>query len=137
MGIRHLPVYANGSHLTFWWYKTDAGPIGPTSSTPVKADLWRNQQKTEDSLQNMRTGWQYKMGWAAYNNHIPVRLKQLSEAGVATLFVYANFADALGNKYGLDHDWSEQHINAIIPESLRQIVRVSNGTEGALEQNAT
>ena len=56
--VRHLPVNLNGSHLLFWWLKTDAGPIGPTQMAPVAADLMANQQKTMDSLTNMRTGWE-------------------------------------------------------------------------------
>ena len=73
--IRHLPVELNGSHLMFWWLKTDAGPIGPTHMVPVAADLAANEQKTIDSLLNMRTGWEVKMAWSAYNELIPGRLK--------------------------------------------------------------
>jgi pimeloyl-ACP methyl ester carboxylesterase len=52
--IRHLPIYANGSHLTSAWFKPDGGPIGPTSSIPVASDLAENEQKTVDWLVDMR-----------------------------------------------------------------------------------
>ena len=40
--IRHLPINVNGSHLAYWWVRPDAGPIGPTHSGPVAADLLAN-----------------------------------------------------------------------------------------------
>ena len=135
--VRHLPIVLNGSHLLFWWTKPDAGPIGPTSMAPVEADLNANEQKTIDALLNLRTGWQFKKAWSAYNDLIPGRLADLVRANVSALFIDAGFADWLGNHYGLDKDWSRAHINAIIPDSLRTNVEISNATEGALEQNAT
>ena len=87
--IRHLPVNLNGSHLLFWWNKPDAGPIGPTKMAPVAADLMANQQKTMDSLSMMRTGWQFKMGYTAYNDLIPGRLADLVHAGVRPLCIGA------------------------------------------------
>jgi pimeloyl-ACP methyl ester carboxylesterase len=59
--VRHLPIFQNGSHMTFWWFKPDAGPIGPTSTTPAPSDLWANEQKSVDALLALRTGWQIKM----------------------------------------------------------------------------
>jgi len=135
--IRHMPKYQNGSHLLDAWFRPDCGPLGPTSQVPAVEDLDRNEIKTIDWLLNTRTGWQFKMAWTAYNDDIIPRFKQLSAKGVKMLFLYAEYADALGNKYGLDHDWSEAHINAAVPEELRKISRVKNGTEGALEQNST
>lgn len=136
--IRHLPLYQNGSHLTFWWHKGDAGPVGPTDYKVVaKEDLVTNEQKTVDSLVNMRTGWQFKMGWSHYNDQIIPTFKQLVQANVKTLFLYGSAADYIGNLYGLDHDWSDAHIKAVIPEHLRVTSEILNGTEGALQQNAT
>lgn len=132
-----MPVELNGSHLLFWWLKTDAGPIGPSRMAPVKADLAANEQKTIDSLLQMRTGWQVKMAWSAYNELIPGRLEDLVAARVRSLFIDAGFADWLGNKYGLDKNWSRAQINGIIPQALRSNYEISNATEGAFEQNAT
>jgi len=135
--IRHLPIHADGSHLISAWFKPDGGPIGPSSSIPVASDLAENEQKTVDWLVALRTGWQFKKGWTAYNDKIIPRMVQLANASVKTLFIYGTYVDALSNKYGLDHDWSEAHINAVLPSSLRDIVLVNNGTEGSLHQNAT
>jgi hypothetical protein len=77
------------------------------------------------------------MGWADYNDKIIPRVKQLAKSSVKTLFIYATFVDALANKYGLDHDWSEAQFNQAIPAAMRQIAVVNNGTEGTLHQNAS
>jgi hypothetical protein len=77
------------------------------------------------------------MGWTEYNDKIIPRMEQLVKASVKTLFIYATFVDALANKYGLDHDWSEAHFNAAVPATMREVVSVANGTEGSLHQNAT
>lgn len=140
--VRHLPVNLNGSHLLYWWGKPDGGPIGPTTllngtGGPVPADLLTNQQKTIDSLVAMRTGWEIKIAWSAYNSLIPSRLKDLVNAGVKQLYIDAGFADWLGNKYGLDKKWSRAQINAIVPPNLRVNYEVAHATEGAFEQNAT
>jgi pimeloyl-ACP methyl ester carboxylesterase len=147
--IRHLPLYANGSHLMYWWLKPDAGPIGPSNTSVVfPADVVANEQKTLDSLVNLRTGWQararrrsrtslearrsrgrlraarlrgrtqplaltagraahsvspqFKTGWSVYNDLIPGRLSALVRSGVRQLYLDAGWADALGDKYGLD-----------------------------------
>ena len=52
--IRHLPIYANGSHLISAWLKPDGGPIGPSSNIPVASDLAANEQKSVDWLISMR-----------------------------------------------------------------------------------
>lgn len=135
--IRHLPMFQNGSHVLDAWFRPDSGPLGPTSRVPTESDLQRNQVKTIDWLVNSRTGWEYKMAWSAYNDAIIPRFQQLVAKGIKMLFLYGEYADWLGNKYGLDHDWSEAHIDATVPEDLRQISRIQNGTEGSLEQNAT
>jgi len=136
--IRHLPLYANGSHLMYWWLKPDAGPIGPSNTSVVfPADVVANEQKTLDSLVNLRTGWQFKTGWSVYNDLIPGRLSALVRSGVRQLYLDAGWADALGDKYGLDKTWSRNQINAAVPATLRTNYVVANGTEGTLEQNAT
>jgi len=135
--IRHLPLHVNGSHLLYWWLKGDAGPIGPTSAYPVSADLATNEQKTVDSLISQRTGWEYKMAWTAYNDLIPGRLRDLVSAGVHQLYIDAGHADYIGNKYGLDKNWSVAQIAAIVPPKLLRHYEIADGTEGALEQNAT
>jgi len=135
--LHNLPVYANGSHLLRWWFSADAGPIGPSSQSPVAADLAANQQKTIDDLTIMATGWQFKMAWSGYNELIVPRFQNLARAGVKTLFIDAGYADYIFNTYGLDKNWSETHINEAIPPAQRKIVTIANATQGALQQNAT
>ena len=76
------------------------------------------------------------------SQHLPLsccrsRTQDLASANVKSLFIDAGFADWLGNKYGLDKDWSRAQINGIIPQALRTNYEISNATEGAFEQNAT
>lgn len=150
--IRHLHPAANGSHLVKFWYQPDAGPVSglcvftaQTDSERAKclgpregdADLEKNQQKTVDALLNMRTGWQFKMAWAAYNDKIATRLSLVSASNASILFMYGEAADALENMLGLDHDWSSFHLHAAVPEAQRTVKTIPDGTEGALQSNAT
>jgi len=134
--IRHPELYVNGSHLLKAWFAPDGGPIGP-SGKPVQKDLPANQVKAMDSMLNSRTGWQFKMGWTAWNYlHVP-RLLKLAALNVKFMFIYGTFTDGIMNKYGLDHDWSEAQFNKTVSASLRIVHRICGGTEGVLEQNTT
>mmetsp|Transcript_34626 Transcript_34626/g.92849 ORF Transcript_34626/g.92849 Transcript_34626/m.92849 type:complete len:343 (+) Transcript_34626:39-1067(+) len=145
--IRHLQPAANATHLVKFWYQPDAGPVNGLCMFAAQTDseragcldpdLERNQQKTVDALLNMRTGWQFKMAWTAYNDKVATRLSHVSAANASVLFMYGEAADALQNKFGLDHDWSAAHLHAAVPDAQRTVLTLPAGTEGAMQSNAT
>jgi pimeloyl-ACP methyl ester carboxylesterase len=145
--IRHLVPTANATHLLKFWYQPDAGPVNGLCMIAAQTDaervacldpdLEKNQQKTIDALLNMRTGWQFKMAWTAYNDKVATRLSHVSASSASVLFMYGEAADELQNKFGLDHDWSAAHLHAAVPDAQRTVKTLPGGTEGGTQTNAT
>jgi len=144
-GIRHPIILQDGSHIVSSsnpqsaWFSSDGGPIAgdpPNVVLPPNntADLADNQIKTIDNLTMMRTGWQYKFAWIAYNDKIRSRFEKIVQNNVHTLFLHPEHADLAADLYGLNSTWSKKNFNELIPNHLLTNKKIPNGNEGVLEQ---
>merc|ERR1739845_119338 len=82
------------------------GPMGPKGTPWTNPrDLLGNQEKTNDELRCMNTGWQYDSAWTAYNDKNGPRMAAL-DAYAKSLFIYGLSYLADDKTYGLDPQFS-------------------------------
>lgn len=129
---KNIPVVANGSHVLKEWQNPSA--TDPDWSNPD--DLLANQDKTNDALRCLFTGWQYQAGWAAYNARNEPRMRYV-DSFAQTLFLYPDEALAKWQALGLDPQYSLDLFGTLLTHRNNMTMHLDGATEGMLEQNAT
>lgn len=130
-------LIADGSHLTAAWNDASAAPMGP-SGTPWNnsRDLLGNQEKTNDELRCLNTGWQYDSAWTAYNEKNEPRMAAV-DAYATSLFVYGLDYLADDAKYGLDPQFSFDAFGRALKHGHNSTRFLKGAGQGMLIQNST
>jgi hypothetical protein len=135
--LQNEKLAVDGSHLSQAWKDPSAAPMGP-DGTPWNnsRDLQANQEKTNDELRCLNTGWQYDAAWTAYNDKNEPHMAAL-DAYAKSLFIYGTGFLADGAKYGLDPQFSLNTFARALTHGHNSTHFLQGGTQGMLVQNST
>jgi len=135
--LRGQQLSADGSHLAMAWKDPSAAPMGP-DGTPWNntRDLLGNQEKTNDELRCMNTGWQYDAAWTAYNEKNEPRMAAV-DVYARSLFVYGTSFLEEDIKYGLDPQFSFNAFGRALTHGHNSTQYLQGAGEGMLIQNSS
>merc|ERR1712048_377822 len=99
-------------------------------------DLLSNQEKTNDELRAIFSGWQYDAAWTAYNEQNELRMGEV-DVFARSLFLYGEAARAEEAKYGLHPEYSDAAFARALVHGNNQTCTLANAGQGMLIHNAT
>lgn len=135
--LQNQTLQEDGSHLTQAWMDPSAAPMGPDGKPWSNArDLLANQEKTNDELRCMSTGWQYDAAWTAYNEKNEPRVAAVDKYS-NSLLIFGTQALADEEKYGLDPEFSDRAFANALTHGRNSSYLVQGGSQGMLIQNSS
>jgi len=135
--LKGQALAVDGSHLMAAWKDPSAAPMGPGGAPWNNSrDLLGNQEKTNDELRCLSTGWQYDAAWTAYAATNEPRMAAL-DSYAKSLFIYGD--DNLANwaMYGLDPQYSLDAFGRALTHGRNATHFLKNAGEGMVVQNST
>jgi pimeloyl-ACP methyl ester carboxylesterase len=135
--LRNQALSVNGSHLIAAWMDPSAAAMGPDGAPWSNSrDLLSNQEKTNDELRCLSTGWQYGAAWVAYNEQNEPRMATV-DSYAKSLFLYGTRSLADLEKYGLNPQFSDESFAKALSHGRNSTIYVHGGSQGMVIQNSS
>merc|ERR1712217_613028 len=105
--LQNVKLEQDGKQVLNAWNDPSAESFGSDGKVSnSERDLLSNQEKTNDELRAIFSGWQYDVAWTAYNEQNELRMGEV-DVFARSLFLYGEAARAEEAKYGLHPEYSD------------------------------